>query len=411
MTFWRVAAWGAVLSAATLAGAAGANPAGANPVKANPAGVDRAEADPARADTTAADTAGAEPAGADTAGITTRRAPRAAAARDSAASEARTAKPVAAVEHVVIISVDGLRPDVMLRAKTPNIRRLMESGSFTLWARTVPLSITLPSHTSMLTGVTPDRHGVLWNGDLPEPAYPLVPTIFQTATRAGVTTALVTGKTKFVALDRLGSVDWSHVAKAKDADVGVAAVAVLRDHRPGLTFVHFPGGDAAGHSKGWGSPEQIAAVGSIDKSIGLIIDALEDTGLRESTVVILSADHGGAGKSHGPNDPRSRHIPWIASGPGIRKNYDLTLDPTLTVNTEDTFATACFFLGVRPMIKIDGKPIEQVLEQRELMKEAKPATAAATGDEASSPSSTAATPPRASEALRAPAANSAPASR
>jgi arylsulfatase A-like enzyme len=323
--------------------------------------------------TSAAPAGAADPRPAGTTGASAADAPAGA----PAASDARAPKPVAAVEHAVIISVDGLRPDVLLRAKTPNVRRLIESGSFTFWARTVPLSVTLPSHTSMLTGVTPERHGVLWNGDLPEPAYPLVPTIFQTVKRAGLTTALVTGKTKFVALERFGSVDWSHIAKAPDADVGAMAVSVLRKHRPGLTFVHFPGGDGAGHSKGWGSPEQIKAVEGIDRSIGLILDALEETGLRKSTVVILSADHGGAGKSHGPNDPRSRHIPWIASGPGIRRNYDLTLDSALTVNTEDTFATACFFLGVRPMIKIDGKPVEQVLEQRELMKEAKPAAAAA----------------------------------
>jgi len=293
------------------------------------------------------------------------------------APDARASKPVAAVEHVVIISVDGLRPDVMLRAKTTNMRRLMDSGSFTLWARTVPQSITLPSHTSMLTGVVPARHGVLWNGDLPEPAHPQVPTIFQIAKRGGLTSALITGKTKFVALEQFGSVDWSSIAKATDEEVGKAAAEIVREHRPALTVIHFPGGDAAGHSKGWGGPEQIAAIEGIDRAIGGVLEALEQTGMRGSTVVILSADHGGAGKSHGPNDPRSRHIPWIASGPGIRKNYDLTRDPTLTVNTEDTCATACFFLGLRPIVKLDGKPVEQVLEQRELMKDIKPAAAAA----------------------------------
>ena len=102
------------------------------------------------------------------------------------------------------------------------------------------------------------------------------------------------------------------------------------------------------------------------------MDTLDERELRDSTVVILSADHGGAGKSHGPNDPRSRHIPWIACGPGIRGNYDLTLDATLTVDTEDTFSTACFFLGLRPIVKPDGRPVQQVLEDRELMHDAKP---------------------------------------
>ena len=74
------------------------------------------------------------------------------------------AKPLAAVSHMLVISADGCRPDVLLRAHTPNVRHMMEVGTFTMWARTVPQSITLPSHTSMLTGVTPERHKVLWNG-------------------------------------------------------------------------------------------------------------------------------------------------------------------------------------------------------------------------------------------------------
>jgi len=117
-----------------------------------------------------------------------------------------------------------------------------------------------------------------------------------------------------------------------------------------------------------------AAVETIDRSIGVLLDTLLEQKLAGSTVIIMSADHGGAGRSHGPNDPRSRHIPWICTGPGIRKGYDLTRDPTLTVNTEDTFATACWFLGIRPPGKIDGKPIEQVLDDRELLRDAKVTT-------------------------------------
>lgn len=286
------------------------------------------------------------------------------------AQDAAPAKPVAAVEHAIIISADGLRPDVLLRARTPNIRGLMETGTFSMWARTVPQSITLPSHTSMLTGVTPERHRVLWNSDLPGPIYPKVPTIFEVAKNAGLTTAMVTGKSKFDSLARPGSVDWEKVQKATDEEVGSAAAGVLRDHRPNLLVVHFPGADGAGHSKGWGSPEQIEAIEAIDRSIGVLLATLEEQKLRGSTVLVLSADHGGAGKAHGPNDPRSRHIPWIVNGPGVRHGYDLTRDSTLTINTEDTFATTCWFLGLKTG-KVDGKPIEQVLADRELLRDAK----------------------------------------
>lgn len=280
-------------------------------------------------------------------------------------------KPVAEVERVIIISADGLRPDVLLRARTPNIRRLIETGTFTMWARTVPQSVTLPSHTSMLTGVTPERHRILWNGDIPEPVYPKAPTIFEVAKGAGLTTAMVTGKSKFVSLARPGSIDWQRVKSATDEEVGSRAASVLREHKPNLLVVHFPGADAAGHSKGWGSPQQVAAIEAVDRSVGVLMGAMQDAGLTDSTVVILSADHGGAGRGHGPNDPRSRHIPWIASGPGIRHAYDLTREASLTVNTEDTFATTCWLLGLTPPGRIDGKPIEQVLAERELLRDAK----------------------------------------
>jgi arylsulfatase A-like enzyme len=98
-----------------------------------------------------------------------------------------------------------------------------------------------------------------------------------------------------------------------------------------------------------------------DKSVGIVIDALKAAGIFEDTLVIISADHGGSGKSHGKDDPRSRYIPWIAVGPGIRKNLDLTSYRELTVHTEDTFATACRFLGLPMPEGTQGKPIRQMM--------------------------------------------------
>jgi arylsulfatase A-like enzyme len=240
-----------------------------------------------------------------------------------------------------------------------------------MWARTVAESVTLPSHTSMLTGVSPQRHGVLWNSDRPDRAYPNVPTLFEVAKRAGLTTAIVTGKAKFVALARPESVDWASVAKAGDDEVAAAAAGVIRSHAPDVVFVHFGGPDGAGHSKGWGTPQQLAAVEKADHAVGEVLRAIDDAKLADATLVILSADHGGAGRSHGPDDPRSRHIPWVAAGPGIRRNYDLTRDPTLVINTVDTFATVCYFLGLVPEGPIEGRPVLQVQEERELLQDVK----------------------------------------
>ena len=104
-----------------------------------------------------------------------------------------TTRPIAQVDHVLIISIDGLRPDVLLRADAPRLHKLCDEGTFTFWARSTPASITLPTHVSMLTGVTPEKHAILWNADLPlrEPVYPSAPTIFELAHKAGISTAMV----------------------------------------------------------------------------------------------------------------------------------------------------------------------------------------------------------------------------
>lgn len=318
---------------------------------------------------------------------------------------------------VVIISVDGLRPDVLLRADAPNIRQQMNEGSFTMWARTTAVSITLPSHTSMLTGYPPNSHGIQWNDDLPlkEPVYAKVPTLFARAKRRGYSTAMVAGKSKFITLAKPGTLDWVWISPEKpetpeqiaakqererdveadtiekpkrtekpdpskkdplkypydpqeDADVAAQSVRLIREHQPDVLFVHFPGPDIAGHSESWGSPTQFTAIHNVDQHIGEILGAVRDAGLRDLTYVIISADHGGALKTHGPDDPRSRTIPWILTGPNVRKDWDLTRSERLDVNTEDTFGTACYVLKIPLPLNAPTKPITPAFQNVELMK-------------------------------------------
>lgn len=278
-------------------------------------------------------------------------------------------RPVPAIEHVVIISVDGLRPDLVLRAKTPVMHDLMAHGCYSFWARTTAESVTLPSHTSMLTGVVPIKHGIQWNSDLPleHPVYPAFPTLFELARRAGYTTCMVAGKSKFINLAKPGTLDWVYVpaqAKSEDDDVCKIAVQMIQDHRPEVLFIHFPSVDNVGHAKGWATPEQIAAIENADKCIGQVLAALDEQKLRESTFMLVTSDHGGAGKTHGPDDARSRHIPWIVTGPGIRQGVDLTTYGDLVIDTEDTFSTACYLLGIRIERKVDGKPITEIVDRR-----------------------------------------------
>lgn len=285
----------------------------------------------------------------------------------SAANATQDAQPEAPRRRVLIVSIDGLRPDVMLRANAPTLRALMESGSFTCWARTTAVALTLPSHVSMLTGVRPQKHQIEWNRDLAttQPVYPASPTIFELARKAGYSTALVAAKSKFAALDKPGTLDDVWIPprdSVPDEHAASRAIQIIESKAPQVMFVHFGASDAAGHAKGWGSREQLAAIQRIDAILQKVLDALKARGVLDETLVIVSSDHGGAGKNHGADDDRSRYIPWIASGPGVRRGYDLTRDAELHIRTEDTFATACYWLKIKPPGRIDGTAVRAIFE-------------------------------------------------
>ena len=288
--------------------------------------------------------------------------PAAAAPAAPAAAPARPTRPIPAVEHVFIISIDGLRPDKLLQADAPAMRAMLKAGAYTMWARTTAMAITLPSHTSMVTGVAPGKHGIYWNEDLPlsKPVWPDRPTVMELATRAGYSTAMVAGKSKFATLNKPGTIGQVWVpagTNSKDDNDTVVAhtVTIIEESKPALMFIHFPETDTVGHDKGWGSPEYLAMVEKSDRQLATILAAMERAGIRQSSVIIVSADHGGQGKGHGPEDERSRNIPWLITGPGVRAGYDLTSQADLNIRTEDTAATAMWLLGLNLPGDLDGK--------------------------------------------------------
>jgi predicted AlkP superfamily pyrophosphatase or phosphodiesterase len=276
-----------------------------------------------------------------------------------------THRPVKAINRVLIISIDGLRPDLLLRANMPHVRKLCATGSYTFWAETTPEAYTLPCHVSMLTGAPASKHGITWNEYIEE-SYSNVPTLFEIAKQAGYSTAMVSGKMKFIVFAEPNALDNCYFPleePVSDDAVAMRAESFLRKHRPQVLFVHLPGVDTVGHEFGWGSPEQMAAINKADEAVGRLVVALTDLSLTNSTLVILTADHGGAAKGHEMNDSRSHFIPWIASGPGLRKDFDLTLLGDRTIRIEDTFPTACVFLGLDIGEHCDGTPVLEALEK------------------------------------------------
>src|SRR2546426_5247831 len=96
--------------------------------------------------------------------------------------------------QVVIVSVDGLRPDALIKSGAPNIQALAARGAYTWEARTIMPSNTLPSHVSMLTAYPPEVHRILWDEYLPFRGRLTVPTLFSAARAAGMRTVMVVGK-------------------------------------------------------------------------------------------------------------------------------------------------------------------------------------------------------------------------
>jgi predicted AlkP superfamily pyrophosphatase or phosphodiesterase len=282
-------------------------------------------------------------------------------------------------EHVFIISLDGGKPAVMQQSQMPTLDQLVAEGACTWAAQSVFPSITLVTHASMLTGVQPAKHHITWNAYKPEAGVVKVPTVFSLAKAAGLSTAMFVGKEKFKHLLVPGSVDefgynrksggetLKMVAGEKKAvkegtvmtqSVAADAVAYIAAKKPNLCFIHFTDTDSTGHKFGWGSPEQIKAFGEEDAGIRAVLDAIRKAGLAESSVVIVTADHGGHAKLHGQNIPDDMIVPWIAWGKGVKKHVTLSA-PVLTC---DTTATALWLLDVPRPAELDGQPVTSAFE-------------------------------------------------
>ncbi len=277
-------------------------------------------------------------------------------------------------EHVFIVSFDGGKPKVIHETDMPVIKRLAAEGAVTWTASTIMPPKTLPSHTSMLTGLGPDKHQVLWNDYMPIRGFVKAPTVFTLVKMrepAAITAAFV-GKVKFRHLwlkdsldvfDFDGPQDIAPVAGADEIEKRVVpaqtvaknASAYIVEKKPRLCFIHFPDADSAGHKSGWGSPEQKEAFRVCDQALGQILRAINQAGIAASSVVLITADHGGTLKTHKDDTPEDRNIPWIAWGKGVKPAHAIAV----AVDTFDTAATALWLLDVPPPPDLDGKPVSE----------------------------------------------------
>jgi predicted AlkP superfamily pyrophosphatase or phosphodiesterase len=238
--------------------------------------------------------------------------------------------------HALIIGLDGVRPDCLLAAHTPNLDSLIAEGAFT-WdafagggseaaAVTTQATSSGPGWTSILTGVWRDKHGVYDNSfggsDLVN-----YPHLFGRIRAAHPDTELVSlahwAPINEHLLSPFPGMATLAVDCESDLEVTVMALGQLDDANPGVLFLHFDDVDHAGHAFGYSAlvPEYLAAIELVDEQLGLVLEGLHarerETG--ERWLVMATTDHGGLNTGHGGQSEAERTIWMVARGPGIRQ--------------------------------------------------------------------------------------------
>lgn len=241
--------------------------------------------------------------------------------------------------HVIVITVDGGAAFYLNdpKAPIPHLRKLAKEGVVAEGMKVSNPSVTWPNHTTLVTGVHPAKHSVLYNGlmspdkrnalqrnqEIDKAILVTAPTIYDFLHEKGFTTAainwpctqnpgtldhnlsdapnsirdgsppLIKGLIEAKILDDTSDAAFRDKGGPKRDEIwGNAACYVMEKHRPNFMLLHFLFADGAQHRAGPQSPEAYEALGLIDQHIGKLIDTLEKNGLRKSTSVFIVADHG-----------------------------------------------------------------------------------------------------------------------
>jgi len=227
------------------------------------------------------------------------------------------------IRRVIVVVLDGLRPDAVTLFGLGQLERLKRRGAATYGARTVTPSVTAAAMASLLTGVPPALHGLRSDRfHVPRRHARLMP-LPLLLTQAGLpTSAYLAGLPRgFRGIatriaERLGLQRVCFSGESAPS-ILAAAFAALEAQDTGLILIHWPDADRAGHRKGWMSVEYARAARLMDSTLGTLV-ARTELWADPSTVLIALADHGGGGREsrdHQSSHPRDRTIPiWLAGG-------------------------------------------------------------------------------------------------
>ena len=269
-------------------------------------------------------------------------------------------------QKVVLVILDGLRPEAVTPEVMPALSALGAAHWRALHTVTVSPSVTVAALTSLATGVSPLRHGLI------EPGFrtlgmfsglTLLPTHLRRNDRqvSIVTTdlpipSLILARTL---LGIAGAVDLIPGGQ-EPASVGETAAREVVKRGPGLTVVYLNDCDRAGHASMWMSPVYLEAAARLDQAVAILAELAR----RDDTLVIVTADHGGGGlvpHDHEGDHPLNLRIPLILAGRGIHRGTT-SQRPAQLLDIPPTIVEA---LGVAVPSGWEGRTLREAYEVEE----------------------------------------------
>ena len=282
-------------------------------------------------------------------------------------------------KHVIFIGVDGVSTpafkDPALLARMPNVKMMMENGSYTLGKRSVMPSSSAINWATIFMGLPTEQHGYgNWNSSKPE-----IPAVLDNG--RGMPPTIYTILREQRPNAEMGCVyNWDGIGPLIDTTVinyhlydpgyhnpdnyllenytRERAVKYILEKKPDFFTFYIGDVDEAGHRLGWDTPGYYDCLEETDRAVGIILQAAKDAGIFDDTIFVFSSDHGGSNKGHGKLEMAHLETPFILFGKNIRKGL-VVEEPMMQY---DLTATLAYALGVKIPKEWRGRPMTSMFK-------------------------------------------------
>ncbi len=252
---------------------------------------------------------------------------------------------------VILISIDGMRPDGLKACGNPYVAKLEEACTYTYTGQSMIPSVTFPCHFSMTHSVTPERHGILTNTYVPQ-VRP-VTGIFEKLKNAGAVSAMFYGWEPLRDIALPGTLKFAtyinaYMKESSDTVLTDEAMRVIGENKPDFVFLYMVETDEkGGHDNGWMSEEYLRRISIAIDNVKRVIEAFGD----EYSVIVM-ADHGGHGRSHGSTLPEDMTVPFFFFGPSFEGGKEIDGASLL-----DIAPTIAALMGIAPDSEWEGHSV------------------------------------------------------